>query len=299
MTGRPAPGPSPDREELERHLSKLRQWAHAAQPLGIKVPALPGWAVEYAAAEEESDAWREVLRGVERIAQQRIVQALEGWQQQTQGRLRRLEAYSVDSRLEREEIEDALYSAKTGDVARALATFQQVARVLALKERHLDQAREELEKLISLLRDMEALDIPSPDDPKELAAELERELRRGRLADLKQRLRELHSEAIASLERVLPPLISRYGDQIIRWRAEGLRVDPEAGALARAARSLARGHPETAVRELRRLSTLRSSAKRPMAVEGDESEERAEATGASRTTGRPLPRSDGGEPPPR
>ena len=283
-----------EREELERHLTKLRQWAIAAQSLQVQVPQLPSWAIEFASSGETPEAWREVLHGVERIAQQRILQALDAWAQQAQSRLRRLEAYSVDSRLEREEIDDALHAARSGDVTRALTAYQQVARVVALKERHLDQAREELEKLVSLLRDMRALDIPSPEEPQELAAELERELRRGRLAPLKQRLRELQAEAQGELKEILPALVERWGDVLVQNRNDGLRVDREAATLARAARALSRGNLEIAVRELRRLVNLRPSAGSPVAREEEEP-----PTGSSQTPGRPLPRNGDGEGPPR
>lgn len=249
-----SPGSAARHEELNRHLAKMRQWAHAAEPLGLKVPELPAWAVEFASDGEDAEAWREVLRGVERIAQQRILAALEEWEKHAQGRLRRLEAYSVDSRLEREEIEDALHAARTGDVARALSTYQQVARVVALKERHLDQAREELERLVSLFRDMEALDVAPPDDPQDLEADLERELRRGRLAPLKQRIRDLQATANRELERVYPGLIARYGSDLVKNRHDGGRIDAESAMLARAARAFHQGRTEDGVRELRRLA---------------------------------------------
>ena len=229
-----------------------------------------------------------MLRGVERIAQQRIVQGLEGWARETGNRLRRLEAYSVDSRLEREEIDDALHAARTGELARALGTYHQVARVVALKERHLDQAREELERLVSLLRDMEALDLLAPDDPAELAREIERELRRGRLAPLKQRLRAIQSEAHEQLAAVIPTLVRRWGDLLLRNRAQGHRVEAEAAALARSGRAYARGRLDESLRELRHLAALRAGAGRTG----------SELTGSSQTAERPRPRSGGEERPP-
>jgi hypothetical protein len=280
-----------DRDELERHAGRIRQWAQSAQPLGLTIPELPAWAAELVAAGDDAEAWGEVLRGVERIAQQRVVVGLEAWARDTQARLRRLEAYSVDSRLEREEIEDALHAAKTGEIGRALATYQQVARVVALKERHLDQAREELERLVSLLRDMESLDLLAPDDPDELAQEIERELRKGRLAPLKQRLREIQAEAHEQLAAVIPTLVRRWGDLLLRSRTQGHHVEPEAAVLARAARAYARGRLDESLRELRHLAALRAGANRAGP---------AEIKGSSQTGERPRPRSDGEErPPPR
>lgn len=289
--GGPPPAAANDREELERHLSKLRHWALSAQSLGIIVPQLPSWAIEFASRGEAPEGWREVLRGVERIAQQRIVQALEAWGQQAQTRLQRLEAYSVDSRLEREEIEDAVHAARTGDISRALSIHSQVARVVALKERHLDQAREELERTVSLLRDMEALDIPLPDEPDALASELEKELKRGRLAPIKQRLRELQAEATSVLKETIPLIVSRYGDLLVKSRAEGLRRDAEAATLARAARAYARGRLELAAHELRRLGPI-GPGPRPGSGAGEP------PTAGARTPGRPPPSSGGGASPP-
>ncbi|HEV2316061.1 MAG TPA: hypothetical protein VGV89_00595 [Thermoplasmata archaeon] len=289
----PGSGAPGQREAMDRRLAKLREWAHAAGPLGIRVPELPNWALEFVHSGEDPDRWQEVVRGIERIAQQRIVQSLEKWAQQCEGRLRRLEAYSVDSRLEREEIEDALHAARTGEVARALSTYQQVTRVVALKERHLDQARGELEKLITLLRDMQALDIPVPDDPEELGEELEQELRRGRLADLKQHLREFQGEVHQTLGRALPQLVTRYGDLLVKNRGSGGRVEGDAATLARAARSLASEHYEDSMRELRRLAPLKASVAR---AAGGARE--VMVTEPSRTSGRPHPKSGGEGPPP-
>ncbi len=253
----------PRREEIEARIARLRQWAEAGRALHLDLPGLPAWADAYVRSGDETEGWLDVLRGIERIAQAKVVAALEGWRQQTQGRLRRLEAYSVDSRLEREEIADALHAAKTGEVARALSVFQRVDRVVTLKERHLDQAREELERLVSLLRDMRALQIPPPDDPDELEPELERELQKGKLALFKQRLRELNAQAVKELDRAIPPLVGRLGDELVRNRTIGLRIDADAFQLARAARAFARGRTEDAVRSLRRVSVAAAGAGRP------------------------------------
>ncbi|MGI0053642.1 MAG: hypothetical protein ACRECR_05235, partial [Thermoplasmata archaeon] len=281
------PAPPASREELGRRLAKLSQWAQAARPLGISVPSVPEWAEGFARTGAEPDAWLDVVRGVERIAQQKIVQALEASSRDGRARLERLEAYAVDSRLERESMDDALHAARTGEIARALATYQQVDRVVALKERHLDRAREELERLIGLIQDMGALGLGSPDDPEALAEELERELRRGQLAPLKQRLRDIEGEARAELERGLPRLIARFGDQLVRRRAEGLPIEVETTRLARAARSFARGRPEEAARELRQMVPTRKDPESTAATPA--------ARASSRTAPRPRPRSGGGE----
>ncbi len=177
----------------------------------------------------------------------------EEWQKRTRARLTRLEAYAVDSRLERDQIEDTLHAARTGDIAQALSTFQQVDRVVALKERHLDQAREELERVVALLRDMQALGVDPPSDPTTVEEDLESELRAGKLAPLKQQIRTLRLQAVNRLKAGLPRYISEYGDYLLDERAHGVATELEAIELARGAREFFRGHPEEGLRRLRAL----------------------------------------------
>jgi hypothetical protein len=217
------------------------------------MPRLPAWAEEAARTSPNPESWAEVVRGIERIAQKRIVGAFEEWEKRTKARLTRLEAYAVDSRLERDQIEDALHSARTGDVAQALSSFQQVDRVVALKERHLDQAREELERVIALLNDMQALGIEPPQDSAEVADDLESELRAGKLAPLKQQIRAIRLQAVTRLKAGLPQYISEYGDYLMSERAHGVATELEAIELARGAREFFRGRPEDGVRRLRAL----------------------------------------------
>lgn len=254
-TGRRAPSTAanPFAAELSRRLTRLAQWADGASALGVTVPRLPRWAEEAARAAPDPEPWAEVVRGIERIAQQRIAAALEEWERRTRGRLTRLEAYAVDSRLEREQIEDALHSARTGDLPQALSTYQQVERVVALKERHLDQAREELERVIALLKDMQALGIDPPQDPGEVAEDLESELRAGKLASLKAQIRALRLQAVNRLKAGLPRFVSEYGDYLLTERRHGTATEVEATELARGAREFFRGHPEEGVRRLRSL----------------------------------------------
>lgn len=246
--------------ETMRRLARLKQWGEAARPLGVELPTMPVWAEEMARSGDESETWMGVLRGIERLAQKRVVHALEGWEDRTRGRLVRLAAYSVEGRMEREQMEDALHQARAGEVTQALTTFQQVDRVIALKERHIDQARDELERLISLLRDMQALGFTPPDDAQAASEELERELRSGRLASLKQRLRSLRQEALNHLKTELPKFVAQYGEGLVRERASGVSVDLEAGELARGARDFAEGKVEEALRRLRLLSQVHGSA---------------------------------------
>jgi hypothetical protein len=245
--------PNPFASELARRLARLNQWAEAVQPLGTQLPRLPQWAEEAARTATNPEPWAEAVRGVERLAQKRVVGAFEEWEKRTKSRLTRLEAYSVDSRLERDQIEDALHSARSGDVAQALSSYQQVERVVTLKERHLDQAREELERVIALLHDMDALGIEPPQDSTEVADDLESELRAGKLAPLKQQIRAIRLQAVTRLKAGLPQYISEYGDYLLSERAHGIATELEAIELARGAREFFRGRPEDGVRRLRAL----------------------------------------------
>ncbi|HTT45704.1 MAG TPA: hypothetical protein VMH38_06800 [Thermoplasmata archaeon] len=244
---------NPFAAELGRRLARLHQWSEGVQPLGVELPRLPEWAEEIARTASNPEPWAEVVRGIERIAQKRVVGAFEEWEKRTKVRLTRLEAYSVDSRLEREQIEDAVHSAKAGDIAQALSAYQQVDRVVSLKERHLDQAREELERVIALLHDMQALGIEPPQDTTEIADDLESELRAGKLAPLKQQIRAIRLQAVTRLKAGLPQYISEYGDYLLNERAHGIATELEAIELARGAREFFRGRPEDGVRRLRVL----------------------------------------------
>jgi hypothetical protein len=248
------PSPNPFAAELARRLARLQQWQDGAQSLDVEIPALPKWAEEAARTASNPEQWAEAVRGVERLAQKRVLSALEDWEKQIKVRLGRLEAYSVDSRLERDQIEDVLHAARTGDVSQGLATYQQVDRVVALKERHLDQAREELERVVALLKDMNALGFVPPQDPAEIAGELERELRAGRLAALKQEIRALRLQSVNRLKVGLPAYITDYGNFLIRERAQGTAIELEAMELARGARDFFKGRPEEALRRLRTLA---------------------------------------------
>ena len=244
---------NPFATELNRRLARLAQWSEAAGSLGVELPRLPPWAEEAATRSRSPEAWAEVVRGIERLAQRRLSEAFDRWEERTASRIGRLEAYSVDSRLERSQVEDAVHAAKVGDLAQALATFQQVDRVVALKERHLDQARGELEQLLAFLRDLEALGLVGAGEPGEVGAELERELRTGHLAALKQRMRLLRTRAVERISEALPEYVGTVGDRLLADR----RGEPEAQELALAARAVVQGRPEDGARRLRALKEAR------------------------------------------
>src|SRR5208283_2159371 len=199
---------NPFTADFSRRLARLAQWSESARTLGIELPRVPVWAQEAASRAAQPDAWAEVVRGIERLAQQQIVSALEAWGNRSQSRLARLEAYSVDSRLERDQIEDTVHSARAGDISQAFVAHQQVDRVVTLKERHLDQARDEIERLVSFLKDISALGLEPPQAAADVGTELEAELRAGKLAPLKQQIRALRQEALNRLKRDLPKYVA-------------------------------------------------------------------------------------------
>jgi hypothetical protein len=105
---------------------------------------------------------------------------------------------------------------------------------------------------------MQALRLEPPVDPAEIADDLERELRSGRLAPLKQQLRALRLQAMSRLKASLPDYVSRYGEYLVRERSEGVAVEVESAELARGAKAFVDGHPEEALRRLRILAQIHS-----------------------------------------
>jgi hypothetical protein len=251
------PPENPFASEFNRRLARLAQWSESAETLGVDVPRLPAWAEEAAARSRNPEPWAEVVRGVERLAQRRISEGFARWEERTNARIARLEAYSVDSRLEHSQVEDAVHAARVGDLAQALATFQQVDRVVSLKERHLDRARGELERLLAFLRDLEALGLVTPGEPGAVAVELERDLRTGQLALLKAQLRQLRSRAVARISESIAGYVAQMGDQLAADRRAGSGVGSDARELAIAARAVALGRPEEGVHLLRALKEAR------------------------------------------
>ncbi len=248
------PDPAAAAEAAER-LTQLERWRTAAETLNVALPVVPRW-VEIRIRREPDAGWIAFLEEVEKTAQAQSLDALRAWEKRTLGRLGRLESYSIDDRLEREQVEDAVSAARGGEVARSLAVVQQVDRVLSLKERHLDVAREELERLIELVRDLKALGIEVPYDPKELSEELEGELRAGRLAPLKGQLRALRLEIVRFLKGAFPGYVARYGEHLVKERDNGHEVTPQIAELVRCSRSYSEGRPDEAVQRLRRLKEL-------------------------------------------
>ena len=238
---------------LERALGQLKQWRDAADTLGVEVPTVPRW-VEARARREPSEGWSEVVRRLEESASVTIASAVARWEGTMTGRLDRLEAYHVDVQLERGQIQDALEAVEKGEAAQMVGSLRQVERLVALKERHLGQAREEIERLVALLTDMRSLGLSPPHDPARIAEQLDEELQHGRLAALKARLRSLRAEATHLLAERLPAYVTWYGTFLSAERGRGVSVDREVEELARGARALQRGHAEEAVHRLRVLA---------------------------------------------
>ncbi|HLY76508.1 MAG TPA: hypothetical protein VKT21_01325, partial [Thermoplasmata archaeon] len=93
-----------------------------------------------------------------------------------------------------------------------------------------------------------------------LSQELERELRSGRLASLKQQLRALRAQSLEQIQRELPGFVSRYGDFLQGERLQGTPVETEIAELGRGARLLTQGQEEEAVHRMRRLLQMHGSA---------------------------------------
>lgn len=183
--------------------------------------------------------------------------AFERMRERVTPRIARLQAYAVDTRLERDQLEQAMQAAQAGELALALSTFQQVDRVVALKERHLEQARDDLERLLALLRDVEAIGAGIPERVEALADELEADLRGGRLAALHQRIRSVRTRAADALRGTLVSYVARVGDRLVVEREGGLATDAEATDLAEGARRVLAGQVEEGARLLRRVGASR------------------------------------------
>ncbi|HEV2166091.1 MAG TPA: hypothetical protein VGS23_03805 [Thermoplasmata archaeon] len=239
--------------EAAERLLLLEKGRTAAELLGVTLPAIPRW-VEARIRKSPDREWLELLDEVEKESRAKTLAALTEWEKRTLGRLQHLEAYSIDGRLEREQVEDALSAARAGETGRALSVVQQVDRVIALKERHVDVARQELGRLTDLVRDLRTLGISVSYDPKELSEELEQELRRGRLAPLKQQLRALRLDVVRSLRSTFPSYVARVGGALEKERSNGADAAPRIAELARSAKAYAEGRPDEAVRRLRLLA---------------------------------------------
>jgi hypothetical protein len=248
--------------EVAERLHLLERWRAAAETFGVELPTVPRW-VETRARKAANGEWIGFLDEVEQGARAKTLEALAGWEKRTLGRLQRLESYSIDGRLEREQVEDAVGAARAGEIARGLGVVQQVDRVIALKERHLEVARQELERLTELVRDIRALKISVPYEPKELAEELESELRGGRLAPLKQQLRALRLDVVRSMKASFPSYVARYGEFLAAERTGGSDVSAPIAELARSAKAYTDGRPEEAVRRLKLLAESHALPDRP------------------------------------
>jgi Asp-tRNA(Asn)/Glu-tRNA(Gln) amidotransferase C subunit len=250
--GQNAPRRDADGEDevWEARLARLRGWAEAGPMLGVTVPDLPAWAEEFSREPSERRRWQSALRELEAAAQERVLSAVEERLHQIEERLRVLTSYSVDARLETEGVRDALAAVPRGDPDELIAAYQQLDRVVSLKERHLEQARADLEEVTTFLEDIRELDLGSVPDPATVEREFDAELRKGRLVPLKQWLRRLRSEAQSEARAAGPSRVRSIGRTLAEAKGRGEDVAEATAALARAARSFTKGETELAVRAL-------------------------------------------------
>jgi len=241
--------------EIERRAAKLRAWGEAVGPMPVDVPVLPSWAGATVRYDDDPGPWLELVRDLERIGTRRISEMLSVTARKLRARVARLEAYSMDSHREREEIDQAVHAADTGDIATALDGFRRIDKVVAVKEQQLDQARGDLEHMVTLVTDMEALTLQPPERGELLGPRLEELLRHGDLHGLHSELTSIRTRTEAALHEELPSLVSRLGDRLLLERARGNRVDRDVTELARAARAIARNRMEDAMNHLRRIGS--------------------------------------------
>ncbi len=263
---RPA-APSPS-AELARRLGHLVEWADAARPLGIELPRPPTWAEEAAGRTDHPEVWEKAVHHLELEARRQVNAAFERMRERIGPRIARLKAYSVDTRLEHDQLEEAMHAARAGELAVALSAFQQVDRVVALKERHLEQARDDLERLLALLHDLEAIGVDASERASAISSELEADLRAGRLAVLRQRIRAVRAKAVEALRAALPGYVARLGDRLVLEQEAGVPTDAEAAELAEGARRVLAGRWEEGVRLLRRIGSSRSIRVAPAPKDG-------------------------------
>lgn len=248
--GKKSPGLSP---RVQERFQRLVVWQEGAKRLGVEIPLLPGWAKEAAAEDQNEERWEEVLRGVERVAHVDITKALETWHHETAARLTRLEAYDIPSPNEKKNLLEVGRATRAGDLDRALELYQKVDRVVTLKERALDQARDDVESLGVLIADMRTMGLPLPADDPNIMGRLEADLRKGKVGETRAQVAELKEKAHASLIGALPPIVNAAAEKAAVDKAEGKDVSADVGLLARSARALRKGQPEEALRGVVKL----------------------------------------------
>jgi Asp-tRNA(Asn)/Glu-tRNA(Gln) amidotransferase C subunit len=247
----PAAGDEDGEDEVwEARLNRLRGWAEAGPVLGVVVPDLPAWAEEFSREPAERRRWQKALRELEAAAQERVLTAVEERLQQIEERIRVLTSYSVDSRLETEGVREALAAVPRGDPDELIAAYRQLDRVVSLKERHLEQARTDLEELMEFLAEVKELDLGAVPDPVSVEREFDSELRKGRLVPLKQWLRRIRSEAQSEARAAGPARVRSIGRTLAEAKARGEEVGAASAALARAARAFSKDETEAAVHAL-------------------------------------------------
>ncbi|MCI4349240.1 MAG: zinc ribbon domain-containing protein [Thermoplasmata archaeon] len=241
-----------DGPTAQARLARLTAGRAVATEFELRLPRIPEWVatlVEQGAPEAGA-----LVEEAEAATREKLGEAFQLWATETEPRVARLADYGIEVASERDQIATALQSAFAGDTARAAESRRAVDRVLATKERHLQDAAEGIETTVRLLDNLRALGLRVSRDPSSLRARLEGELKQGHLAPLKQELRAARSEVTRTLKAELPGWIASYGRKLVERGTTGADVGGEASALAAAARAYSEGHPDEALRQLRSLN---------------------------------------------
>jgi hypothetical protein len=242
---------------LDEHFQRLQSWQEGARRLGVEIPLLPGWAREAASNAQEEDKWEETLRGLERVAHVDITRALEAWQKETASRITRLEAYGIPSPNEKKQLTEVGRTSRAGDLTRALELYQKVDKVVTLKERALDEVRDAVEAFGALVADLQAVGLPLPTEDTAIVATLEKQLRQGKVGEVRTLVTELREKAQETLTKGLPALVNEAAERTAGEKAQGKDVSQDVGVLARSARALRRGKMEEALRGIVKLRNQR------------------------------------------
>jgi hypothetical protein len=249
--------PAVSLEEVRERIDRLAQCSDAARSIGVMTRRFPEWVTGVVERIGPSRAWLDAIELLEREAVERCAPAFEQMRARLAGRLDRLEAYSIDTRLERGQLEEAEEAWRAGELGRAIWPLPNLERVVIVKERHLEQTRDDLERLLVFLRDLEAIGLRAGPSATELAQQLEPELREGRLAPVRQRVRAERAAATERLRSVLRDFVTTLGDRLAVERTRGLASETDVRDLALGARQVLEGTPEDGARLLRRVGAPR------------------------------------------
>lgn len=251
-TGRAPATPAEQAAGASAALERIHAWQTAARSAHFPLPAVPAW-LEQRLLTGGGEIWPQLLDEVEERVRQRIIEEVANREKRTLARIAALADYAIDGRAERAQIEDALALGRSGEILKAIEECHQVERVVALKERHLAQARGDLDRTVAVLHDIGSLGLPMPPGAVLLAEELEGDLKAGRFAQLREKIRGLRAKLESVTRPAVPELIRRYGERVEERRGLGRPTEHEAAELARGAHALYEGRLDEALRRLARV----------------------------------------------